>query len=312
MTRPWRAYLELLRLPAVFTAVADVMMGYLVTQGSLQPPWAIGLLIVTSAFLYLAGMVLNDVHDADVDAAERPSRPIPSGRIPLASARRLGWSLFAGGVAAGWLVGYLGNNLRSGVVATLLASSIVLYDIVLKSTPQAPIVMGTCRLLNVLLGMSLAETTDTMLPRPWSAAEWSIASGIGVYVAGITVFARTEARDSARRQLIAGIAIMLTGVAIVLRAASYAGAGDAGILGLKPTSWPLVWCVMTLMLALPFAFAIMRRSPDAVQFAVRRALRMLIILDLAAASVRSPDVFVLVFLSLLVLMIVLDRRFSTT
>ena len=32
-----RAYFELLRFPAVFTAVADVMMGYLVTHGDLPP-----------------------------------------------------------------------------------------------------------------------------------------------------------------------------------------------------------------------------------------------------------------------------------
>ena len=74
MKTRWRAYFELLRFPAVFTAFADVMMGYLVTQGSFQPPWVVALLIVASSLIYLAGMVLNDVHDADVDAVERPKR----------------------------------------------------------------------------------------------------------------------------------------------------------------------------------------------------------------------------------------------
>ena len=31
--------------------------------------------------LYAAGMVLNDAFDAELDARERPERPIPSGRI---------------------------------------------------------------------------------------------------------------------------------------------------------------------------------------------------------------------------------------
>ena len=98
--------------------------------------------------------------------------------------------MLAGGVIAAWLVSYLAGNFRPGIVATLLATAVVLYDIILKQTAIAPLVMGSCRFLNVLLGMSLAETTDTMLPRPWTAAEWTIAAGIGIYIVGVTIFAR--------------------------------------------------------------------------------------------------------------------------
>ena len=79
MTNRWRAYFELLRLPAVFTAMADVMMGYLVTQGSFQPPWTVALLIVSSSLTYLAGMVLNDVHDVGVDAVQHRSARSQAG-----------------------------------------------------------------------------------------------------------------------------------------------------------------------------------------------------------------------------------------
>ena len=34
-----------------------------------------------SSCLYLAGMALNDYADREVDAVERPARPIPSGRV---------------------------------------------------------------------------------------------------------------------------------------------------------------------------------------------------------------------------------------
>ena len=76
-------YLQLLRLPNVFTAIADVLMGFLVTHAVIQPGegWILALLATTSVLLYMAGMVLNDVFDADVDARERPWRPIPSGRV---------------------------------------------------------------------------------------------------------------------------------------------------------------------------------------------------------------------------------------
>ena len=76
-----KAWLQLMRLPNVFTAAADVMMGYLVTHGTLRPASHFALLAAASCLLYLSGMILNDVFDAEVDAKERPERPIPSGRI---------------------------------------------------------------------------------------------------------------------------------------------------------------------------------------------------------------------------------------
>src|SRR6478735_2658240 len=63
------AWLQLLRLPNVFTAVADVVMGYLVAcRGELQSIENLAVLAVVSILLYLSGMVLNDVFDAEVDA----------------------------------------------------------------------------------------------------------------------------------------------------------------------------------------------------------------------------------------------------
>src|SRR5262245_51342921 len=97
------AWLKLLRLPNVFTAVADVAMGYIITQHTLEPYSQFALLVAASCSLYLSGMVLNDVFDAEVDAREQPHRPIPSGRVPLATAERLGWGLWLIGIAIAWL-----------------------------------------------------------------------------------------------------------------------------------------------------------------------------------------------------------------
>ena len=82
------AWLQLLRLPNVFTAVADVTMGFLVTPTGFEPKQNFALLVVASSLLYLSGMVLNDVFDAEIDADERPERPIPSGRVSLECGRR--------------------------------------------------------------------------------------------------------------------------------------------------------------------------------------------------------------------------------
>src|SRR5688500_5061733 len=134
-------------------------MGFLFVRHSLEPLGAFACLAAASALLYTAGMVLNDVFDIDIDREERPERPLPSGAISLAVAGTFGFTLLALGVVLGWIAGLvLGADAaapwRSGLVATLLAALVVLYDVWLKRTPLGPIGMGLCRFANVLLGMS--------------------------------------------------------------------------------------------------------------------------------------------------------------
>ena len=234
---PLQSYLELLRLPNVFTAVADVAMGFFfVVVPDNQAAWAlsndgqqsllpigiatVGLLAAASALLYSAGMVLNDVFDIELDREEQPDRPLPSGRIPLSSARWLGWQLLTLGIllASGTTVvlakfprAHTDNFVLAwlpAIVAAALAVLIVLYNAGLKRTPLGPLAMGGCRTLNVLLGMSV-------LREPWRIEHWAVAAGIGVYIAGVTWFARNDARRSDRRQLIAATLVMLAGVGLV-------------------------------------------------------------------------------------------------
>ena len=103
-------YLRLLRVANVFTALADVLMGYACVERQLAPLLPLAGLLATSALLYLAGMVLNDVFDLETDRQERPERPLPAGRIAWRAARRWGFALLLAGVAAG----ALGLALASG------------------------------------------------------------------------------------------------------------------------------------------------------------------------------------------------------
>src|SRR5262249_3783658 len=84
------AWLQLCRFAAVFTAMADIFLGYLLRHVDLEPARDFGLLLASSSCLYLAGMVFNDVFDRAIDAIERPKRPIPSGRVPVRGAVVLG------------------------------------------------------------------------------------------------------------------------------------------------------------------------------------------------------------------------------
>ena len=122
---PCCAYLRLLRISAVFTALADVSMGFLLVQGSFSPILPFLLLALSSASLYCAGMVLNDVFDADLDLLERPERPIPSGQIDRVKAAWLGAALLVLGAALPWSIGLVvsGNSTvawQSGTIAQFL------------------------------------------------------------------------------------------------------------------------------------------------------------------------------------------------
>jgi len=267
------AWLQLLRFPLVFTAVADVTMGYLITQRGLQPALPFALLVATSCLLYLSGMVLNDVFDADIDARDQPERPIPSGRVSRNAAEVVGWGLMAAGVAIAWYLSYfLANDWRPGVIATLLAACILMYDGPLKRSRMAPLLMGECRFLNVLLGMSLSLI-------PWGKFEVLIAAGVGVYVFGVTIFARTDARTSTCARLISAFVVLLVGM--VLLAAVPWLTYHRPPLEVAISGWYLLWIALALITARRCIMAIFEPSPLRVQAAVRFCVQSLIVLDAA-------------------------------
>ena len=316
---PLLSYMRLFRLPNVFTAVADVMMGFLVVRGSFEPVAAFVCLVGASCLLYLAGMVLNDVYDLDVDARERPARPLPAGEISPVWAKWLGYELLLLGVALGSLAGYaqwdgIAIPWRSGAVVSLLAACVVGYDIGLKATALGPAVMGACRMLNVLLGMSLAPAVAAGGPALLLGFHWPqivLAAGLGVYVAGVTWYARTEAKESNQRQLAAGTGVMVLGIAL------FGTFPMLGPMGGSDTQMDARW--WWLLLAM-LGFTIVRRSlsaalnpsPSAVQVAVKQAILSLIVLDAAATlMVRGPQM-ALIVLVLLVPAIVLGRWVYST
>jgi 4-hydroxybenzoate polyprenyltransferase len=276
------AWLQLLRLANVLTAVADVMMGYLVTHGDLRPPLQFALLVLSSSLLYLSGMVLNDVFDADEDARERPERPIPSGRISLRSAAAVGWAMLTSGVLVAGLASYAAGDGRPAMVAMLLAGCIVLYDRVLKRTWLAPVAMGACRMLNVLLGMSLGPlATEVASPyvRWGTAGAVLIALGVGLYVVGVTVFARTEARDSSRRRLAFGLIVLLVGMTLLAAVPMLTDYDPPLVVGRN--GWYLLWVLLGLVTARRCAIAVAQPTPERVQAAVRHCVQSIIALDAA-------------------------------
>jgi 4-hydroxybenzoate polyprenyltransferase len=255
-------------------------------------------------------MVLNDVFDAQIDARERPERPIPSGRIARASAANLGRYLLGCGFCLAWTAGFVAQSWWPGSIGSLLAGSILLYDGALKTTTAAPLVMGTCRFLNILFGMSLATSSRRMFFPPWGSTEIAIALGIGTYVAGLTWFARGEARSTSRQQLLGGTLVMLFGLLALevsgrleLRPASYFTESD---------NWPVLWLALAAVILGRCLWAVWRLEPQSIRIAVRSSIRALVMIDAAIVLGLNGATWAWVIAALLVPMLLLERWVSTT
>ncbi|MGD0899141.1 MAG: UbiA family prenyltransferase [Thermoguttaceae bacterium] len=284
-----RSYLELLRLPNIFTAMADVAMGFLFLGGgpdqvpgawsaggelTRQGYWLLGLLVASSSLLYAAGVVLNDVFDLATDRQERPCRPLPSGRISLRTARWLGGEMLLIGTFLPCAMAWSLRQPRLAAVAVALAAAIVLYDRFLKRTPLGPLAMGSCRMLNVLLGMSV-------LRGPLEPQHWLVAAAVGVYVMGVTWFARQEVLRSDRRQLAGAAVVMMAGVALLVWLPHWPQSVIPAI-QLDPWRW---WYLMIGLLGAAILarclWAIAEPSPGRVRVAVAQAILSLVVLDAA-------------------------------
>jgi 4-hydroxybenzoate polyprenyltransferase len=313
------AWLRLFRIPNVFTALADVLMGFALVQRSFEPITPLACLLLASAFLYTAGMVLNDVFDVEQDTRERPQRPIPSGQISLGLARAVGFGLLVTGVVLGGVAGYLPGSpaaipWRSAVMALAIAASVVLYDAVLKRTFVAPVFMGLCRFFNVLLGASVAAATAINEPAAqmlwFTNGQLLCAGAIAVYVFGITIFARTEASQSQRIQLTQGFALLAFGIAMLLLVPQHVEPQRFQFPA--PWMWPLLLLMLGVSIGRHCLMAIADPDPRRVQIAVKFAILSIITLDAAVTLYAVGPTFALIVFLLVVPAMTLGRWVYST
>lgn len=143
-------YLTLVRFPNLFTLPSNVLAGYFSSNIYNEVEInTIILVIFSSACLYAAGVIFNDIADRQIDRKERPNRPIPSGKVTQRSAIILALLLMAISITVNYLISAV-----TFIVGFILVATIMLYDFVLKNSLFGPMVMGTTRLLNILLGAS--------------------------------------------------------------------------------------------------------------------------------------------------------------
>lgn len=305
------AWMQLLRIGNVFTAFANVLMGYLVVLSdariltlSAQDAWPLAGLLAATFCLYSSGMVLNDVFDIEQDKEQRSDRPLAAGVISLRVAARCGTGLMLAGILFASTAG-----LRGCLLGCAIAVSVLLYNRVLKKTLLAPLMMGMCRSLNVLLGMSYVAS-DKAIFCGFEKHHLLIAGGIGVFVAGLTWFARTEARTSNRWLLSFGVAVMALG--FVCLSSFPIDLAQSGRLQLKPDSTGLLFGVLAILILYRAVAAIFDPRPERVQVGVIHCLRSLIFLDACVVAIVSHSSMAVLTIALLLPMLTLSKWIRAT
>ena len=290
------AYLQLIRPANIVTAWADILLGYAAAGAVIMEEnlnfVVLGWLILATTGLYAGGVVFNDVCDAELDAVERPERPLPSGRASLLGAILLGTGLLLMGIVAAAMVSGL-----SAILATIVAITALLYDKWGKhQTILGPLNMGACRGGNLLLGVSAVPEAV--------GDRWYLALIPIIYIAAITAISQGEVYGG--RKVTGIVAIALIGLVI----------GDIVGLGLLPEYTLLVTLpFLTLFTALvlpPFIKAAITPSPELIQTAVKAGVLSLIVLDATIAAGFANWIYGLLLLALLPVSRFLARLFSVT
>jgi 4-hydroxybenzoate polyprenyltransferase len=171
-------------LPTVWTNVLAGMILAGATPLDVRTP----LVLIALSASYIGGMFLNDAFDAEIDAVERPERPIPAGLVSRGTVFASGFGMLIFSVV---LLLWVGMGFADGtgwwpaVCGVALAGAIVFYDWYHKANPLSPLVMGACRVL-VYITAGVCFVLPVAVP---------VLTGAGLllcYLIGLTYIAKQE------------------------------------------------------------------------------------------------------------------------
>lgn len=306
------AWGQLVRLPNVFTVLADVGAAFLVVGSGPNPTSRFVAVLIAGVLLYWGGMILNDLLDLQQDRQQRRSRPLAAGLISLGQARIAAITCFVGGIVAALISGQLPSGDLSttwlpGVVAISLVVCIYAYDGPAKRTPLAPAAMGGCRVLSFLLGASPHFTAPVDVPN-WVLA---FAVGMGVYVMGVTLVGRREAVGDRAIHLVTGLIVVSLGGVLIAVAPQVAQ--EEMIWQFSPNG---PFMMLIAMIAFPVVVrvfaAVQSPEPFLIQSAVRSGVLTIIPLSAAIAFLGAGPFWGLIVFAGVAPMLALSRHFRVT
>lgn len=284
----------------IVTAFADILAGFAAAGGFIlisEGTWSathpgLGWLLLSTFGLYGGGVVFNDVFDAELDAEERPERPIPSGRASKGGAILTGAVLLLMGILAAFQV-----NLYAGFLAIAISCGALFYDYRAKhSALWGPLFMGGCRGGNLLLGCSIIPAS---LSSVWFLALLPVA-----YIGSITLVSQGEVHGGDRKSGLGALGLIVL-VTLCLF-----------LLGLLPdyaVGTALLFIILFAgMVIPPFWKAAFQPEPDLIKKAIKRGVLSLILLNAAIAAGFGGFLLAVIVVLLLPLSLLLARLFAVT
>ena len=189
MKQGWCAFFRIPNLPSL---PGDPLAGAVLAALSLPLSPSLPTLLLLSAasiLLYMGGLADNDLVDLERDRQDAPDRPLPSGAIPLKTAKAVRLATLAGGMLCGWAGGF---HRGWFLTAPLLILLILLYNRIKTAHPLCGAwAMGGCRGLNLLCGATALLPAFPEPPVLIAAGGWTL------YIAAVTLLGVGEhhARD---------------------------------------------------------------------------------------------------------------------
>ncbi|MBA4853401.1 UbiA-like protein EboC [Emticicia sp. BO119] len=290
-----KPYLQLTRPANIITAISDILAGTAIAGFSFSfyqiEIWKVIFLCFATIGLYGGGIVFNDIFDLELDRIERPERAIPSGKVSKSNAIFFGILLLLSGVLFAW-----SNSLTSAAIAFLIAICALVYDKYGKHhTFFGPINMGLCRGGNLILGMSIIES---------SIGQWGLLSILPVcYIAAITMISRGEVHGGNKNTLYFA-SILYIVVSCVQLYVSFK-------LGNVLLAVPFIFLHIYLIFK-PLLIAINSPIGPNIGKAVKAGVLSLIVMNAAWVSVSGNIIFALLVLCLLPVSISLAKYFAVT
>jgi UbiA prenyltransferase family len=174
-------------LPTVWT---NTLAGTVLAGGE---PWTASALLagIGLSLLYISGMYLNDAFDRDVDARERPTRPIPAGLVSVNAVFAAGFALMLAGLAfvlAASAAASPPTSWQPMLAGLGLGAAILFYDWHHKNSALSPFFMGLCRVLAYLTAGFVA------VHNPASTLVVAALASL-CYLIGLTYVAKQESLD---------------------------------------------------------------------------------------------------------------------
>ena len=177
----FKEYLQLIRLPGIFTAFSNVLIGYFFSFTFNSEIFFLPYLLTTSGLLFCSGMIFNDYFDYNLDKKERSFRPLASGKISKKNALLIGFIFL---LLANIYASFLGFG--SLIISLILTCAILFYNFKLKSISFLGIInLSIIRMLNVLLGFSIISISFEFI-------QYLIP--LGIFVFGISILAKNEVK----------------------------------------------------------------------------------------------------------------------